>query len=66
MANSLSKPVVIVTGNNGKPVVQVDATKSLGVPATVVTDNGQPIVLVSANGQPMALWNEDGTEYEPA
>lgn len=59
MANSLSKPVIVME-TGGKPVVQVDEQ---GVPATVVDALGQGITLVEAQGTPMVLWNPDGTGY---
>ena len=63
MANSLSKPVIVVS-TQGIPVVQV-AGGTQGLPATVVSEQGMAITLVSAQGKPMELWNPDGTEYVP-
>jgi hypothetical protein len=60
MANSQSKPVVVVA-LNGQPVQQV-ASPGLGQPATVVASLGMPIMLVTG-GKPMVLFNADGTEY---
>jgi hypothetical protein len=63
MANSLSKPVVIMA-SGGLPVAQVAASAKTGIPATVVTSLGMGITLL-ATGKPMVLWNADGTEYVP-
>lgn len=64
MANSLSKPVVLMS-SGGLPVTRIGAAGGLGQPATVVSAQGMGITLIAAGGKPMVLWNADGTLYTP-